>query len=154
MLALACIAMSLTAQIGRPQGVSLLEDAPVAKPTFEARLAAQQIQIDLEALRQIRTGLGGAVAMLAGGGSVTAVGGFFFLVESLAGITDSYLVIGAMALVVGLQLIVIGVWLLYNRLTERAHIAQESRRLKEELKVLLRTSSSQPLSPSAVVARF
>jgi hypothetical protein len=152
MLALTLVVLSLPAQIGTPRGVHLLDDAPllaqateVAPPPLvpaaepaqsDAQVSAQQLQVDLDALKKQRPSLGGGIALVSAGGSVAIVGVLYLAVSPIAffgtGI-NPFLILGAVGLGIGLPLVAIGVWLLYNRLEERKHIDEESARLKKEL---------------------
>lgn len=151
MLSLSLVILSLTGQIGEPRGVRLLEDTPYLAqaplpplpplppstgPGTDAEVSAQQLQIDIDALRRQRPSLGGGIALLASGGGVALLGGFYLLLGATSfgfGGVSSLLIIGVAGLVIGLPLAVIGVWLLVNRLEERKRIDDETARLRQEL---------------------
>lgn len=147
MLAFTLVVLS---QIGAPHGVRLLDDAPLlaqvdapppplvpsAAPPSEAQVSAQQLQVDLDALKKQRPGLGGGIALVSAGGTVALLGVLYLAVSSAAffgGGLNPFVIVGAVCLGVGLPLVAIGVWLLYNRLEERKRIDDETKSLKDQL---------------------
>ncbi|MDP1825790.1 MAG: hypothetical protein Q8L48_21185 [Archangium sp.] len=157
MLALTLVVLS---QIGAPQGVHLLDDAPLfaqadapppllpsAAPASEAQVSAQQLQVDLDALKRQRPGLGGGIALVSAGGTVALLGVLYLAVSSAAffgGGLNPFLIVGAVCLGVGLPLVAIGVWLLYNRMEERKRIDDETKSLREQLQRMRPTTPQQP----------
>ena len=159
MLALTLVALSL-GQIGSPRGVHLLDDTPLlaqvepplvpaAEPQSQAQVSAQQLQVDLDALKKQRPSLGGGTALVASGGTVALTGAFYLAISSLAsfgGGINLFIIIGAVGLGIGLPLVAIGIWLLYNRIEDRKHIDEETARLKKELQ--LRQPQRSPNGPT------
>lgn len=149
MLALTFVVLS---QIGAPHGVRLLDDAPLfaqadappplvpsTAPASEAQVSAQQLQVDLDALKKQRPGLGGGIALVSAGGTVALLGVLYLAVSGTAffGVgLNPFLIVGVVCLGVGLPLVAIGVWLLYNRVEERKRIDEETRSLKQQLQRL------------------
>lgn len=140
-------ALVLLSQIGAPQGVHLLDDTPLLAqvgppltpaPASEAQVSAQQLQVDLDALKKQRPGLGAGIALVSSGGTTALLGGLYLglssALGSFAGAVNPLMVIGAIGLAIGLPLVIIGVWILYNRLEERQLIDAETKKLREELK--------------------
>jgi hypothetical protein len=161
MLALTLVLLSVSGGIGSPRGVRLLDDAPmllaeiappllpyVAPPT-DAQVSAQQLQVDIEALRKQRPPLGGGIALVTAGGSTALLGALYLAISGVAGVgiagVNPFIIIGAVGLGIGLPLVAIGVWLLYNRLEERKHIDEETAKLREQLRS--RQPTPQPYSP-------
>lgn len=156
MLAFTLVVLS---QIGAPHGVRLLDDAPrlaqldappplvpSAAPASEAQVSAQQLQVDLDALKKQRPGLGGGIALVSAGGTVALLGVLYLAVSSAAffgGGLNPFVIVGAVCLGVGLPLVAIGVWLLYNRLEERKRIDDETKSLKNQLQ-RMRPTPYQP----------
>jgi hypothetical protein len=131
----------LLCQIGAPQGVRLLEDAPLLAqaPSLvpEARVSAAQLQVDLEALRKMRPSVGGGIALVASGATSALLGGLYLgigaSVGTFAGALNPFIVLGAIGLGLGGPLVMIGVWLLYNRIEERNRIDAEMKSLRLQL---------------------
>ena len=160
MLALTLVALSL-GQIGSPRGVHLLDDTPLLaqaapplvptadlQPQSDAQVSAQQLQVDLAALKQQRPSIGGGIALVSAGGTVALLSVSYLGLSGVAffaGI-NPFIMIGAVGLGVGLPLVVIGIWLLYNRLEERKHIDEQTARLKKELQ--LRQPQRTPSVPA------
>lgn len=148
MLALTLVLLSVSGEIGTPRGVRLLDDAPwlaqvapplvpADAPASDAQVSAQQLQVDLDALKKQRPGLGGGITLVSLGGSTTLLGALCLALSGLAfggAGANPFLIIGAVGLGIGLPLVAIGVWLLYNRLEERKHIDVETARLKQQLR--------------------
>lgn len=140
-------ALVVLCQIGAPQRVRLLEDAPVLLaqspslvmpvPATEARVSAAQLQVDLEALRKMRPSVGGGIALVASGGTAALLGALYLGIGaglgSLGSAVSPFFVLGAIGLSVGGPLIMIGVWLLYNRIEERNRIDAEMKSLRLQL---------------------
>jgi hypothetical protein len=132
-------------QIGSPQGVRLLDDAPVLLaqapliplPPTEARVSSAQLQVDIEALRKMRPSVGGGIALVASGGTAALLGGLYLGIGSglgsLGTAVSPFFVLGAIGLAVGAPLIMIGVWLLWNRIEERNRIDEEMKSLRLQL---------------------
>ena len=150
MLALTLVLLSVSGEIGSPQGVRLLDDSPVllaeiappllpsVAPESDAQVSAQQLQVDIEALRKQRPGLGGGIALVSAGGSTALLGALYLAISGIAGFgaaaVNPFIIIGAVGLGIGLPLVAIGVWMLFNRLEERKHIDEETTKLKQQLK--------------------
>ena len=150
MLALTLVLLSVSGEIGTPRGVRLLDDAPLlaqvapppllpaAAPESDAQVSAQQLQVDIDALRRQRPSLGGGIALVSTGGGVALLGALYLAISGIAGVggigVNPFVIVGAVGLGIGLPLVAIGVWLLYNRLEERKHIDEETTRLQKELR--------------------
>ena len=152
---LTLVLLSLTSQIGSPHGVRLLDDAPLLAqiappllpvdgapateaPLSDAQVSAQQLQVDIDALKKSRPALGGGIALVSAGGTTALLGALYLAVSGIAGGAfaggiNLFVVIGAVGLGIGLPLVAIGVWLLYNRLEERKRSDDEIGRLKGQL---------------------
>lgn len=127
-----------------PRAVRLLEDVALAQlppvpPPVDAPLAApapfvsaQQLQVDIAALKRMRPGIGGGIALIAAGGGLGIAGGFYVAIGLAATVAPVW-AIGVGALAVGLPLAVIGIWLLVNAIPERARIDAEITKLRREL---------------------
>ncbi len=142
------LVLTLSGQIGMPQGVHLL-DAPVlvaqAGPSLlpqapvpsEADVSAAQLQIDLDGLKRLRPGLGAPITLIIIGGAVSLVSLLYLALSTtlggFAGGLNPILIIGVVGLAIGLPLAVIGTWLLINRLEDRGRIDTEMARLKRQL---------------------
>ncbi len=160
MLALCLVMLSLPGQIGTPRGVRLLADAPLlaqAPPLVpsetvpsDAQVSAQQLEVDLAALKKARPSIGGGVALVASGGGVAALGGLYLALSATLGAPAVIIYLGAGLLGVGLPLAVIGIWLLYNRIEERARIDAETKVLKEQLQQRRRIEQLQPRQPEVL----
>lgn len=145
-------------QIGAPQGVRLIEDAPLLAqapslvppmvPATEAQVSAAQLQVDIEALRKMRPGVGGGIALIASGGTAALLGGLYLGIGAglggFAGAVNPFFVLGAIGLGLGAPLVLIGVWLLYNRIEERNRIDEEMKNLRLQLQ-----QARPPSRPSA-----
>ena len=131
----------LLTQIGSPQGVRLLDDAPLQVQVTpglqsDAQVSAQQLQADIDGLKKMRQGLGAGVTLVAIGGSGAALGAINLALSSVlsgGGGINIFVVLGVIGFGVGLPLLTIGVWILYNRLEERKRIDDETTSLKKEL---------------------
>ncbi len=133
-------------QIGSPQGVRLLDDAPLLAqapslvpmvPATEAQVSSAQLQVDIEALRKMRPSVGGGIALVASGGTAALLGGLYLGIGAglggFAGAVNPFFVLGAIGLGLGAPLVLIGVWLLWNRIEERARIDEEMKNLRLQL---------------------
>lgn len=169
MLTLTIALVSVTGSIGQPQGVRLLDDAPLLaqvapplvpadQPPSDATVSAQQLEVDLVALKKARPGLGGAITLLAVGGGVAIVGGIYAglsaAIGSFTGGLNIILIVGVVGLAIGLPLAAIGAWMLYNRLEDRKRIDDQSKQLKLQLQQLQRPANpawpQPPPSPAQV----
>lgn len=154
MLALTLVMLSLPGQIGAPRGVHLLDDAPLlaqAPPLLpadpvasDAQVSAQQLQVDLDALKKARPGLGGGIALVSTGGGLAALGGLYLGLSAALGAPLFIIYVGVGLLCVGLPLAVIGLWLLYNRIEDRTRIDAETKVLKEQLRAKQRLDQAVP----------
>jgi hypothetical protein len=133
-------------QIGSPQGVRLLDDAPLLAqapsmvpmvPATEAQVSSAQLQVDIEALRKMRPSVGGGIALVASGGTAALLGGLYLGIGAglggFAGAVNPFFVLGAIGLGLGAPLVLIGVWLLWNRIEERGRIDEEMKNLRLQL---------------------
>src|SRR5262245_34148739 len=108
-------------QIGAPQGVRLLDDAPllaqadatiVPRPATEAQVSSAQLQVDIEGLRKMRPSVGGGIALVASGGTAAVLGGLYMGIGAglgfgFAGVLNPFFVLGAIGLGLGAPLILI-----------------------------------------------
>lgn len=147
MLLLTVVLVSACAEIGSPHGARLLDEpslfvqGPSSPPLIpaepsDAQVSAQQLRVDIEALRKQRPGLGLGITLIATGGGVTLLGGLYLAASAAAfgAVVDAFLVLGVVGLGLGLPLMVIGVWLLHNRIEARQRIDREMRLLKQQLR--------------------
>ena len=155
------VTLLILSQIGAPQGVRLLDDAPwvaqaapplvpSAAPASDAQVSVAQLKADIETLKKARPGLGAGIALVSTGGTASLIGALYLVlstVGSFGGMLNPFVVLGALGLGVGLPLVVIGVWLLYNRIEERNRIDPELKVLKEQLRNAPSVPSNQPRSP-------
>ncbi|MFO0597177.1 MAG: hypothetical protein U0228_17825 [Myxococcaceae bacterium] len=110
----------------------VLVGVPPPPPEMVMPASAPQIQTDIAALRRMRPGIGGGIALIVAGGALMAAGGLY----TALGVGVNVVVMWAMGvgcLVVGGPVLVIGVWLLVTRLPERDRIDAELNRLRLEL---------------------
>jgi hypothetical protein len=138
-LALTLLTGGTDVSIGMPAGVHLLAEAPPpllpAEPLLsDAQASASQLQIDIEALRKGRPGLGGAITLISVGGTFAILGAIYAATSAglgtvLGGI-NSLLIIGIVGLAIGVPMIVIGVWMIVNRIAERSRTDEEIKRLR------------------------
>lgn len=131
----------LLTQIGSPAGVHLLDDSPLLAQLVpgEAQVSAQQLQIDIDALKRQRPSLGGGIALVATGGGLALLGGLYLAVSVLipfGGGLSPLLIIGIVGLAIGLPLAGVGVWLLFTRLGDRQRIDDELKALKQQLQLM------------------
>ncbi|MBL8915682.1 MAG: hypothetical protein JNM17_33595 [Archangium sp.] len=144
-----------------PRSVRLLEDTvlaqlPPAPPPADAPLAspqpfvsAQQLQVDIAALKRMRPGIGGGIALIAAGSGLAIAGGFYIAIGLAATVAPVW-AIGVGALAVGLPLAVIGIWLLVNAIPERARIDDEIGKLRRELTQVQAGAPPAPPGPSGM----
>ena len=165
MLALTLVLLS--GQIGSPHGVRLLDDTPLLyaqvapplipvegspsteAPISDAQVSAQQLQVDIDALKKTRPGLGGGIALISTGGTIAILGVLYLAISGLAFFgagVNPFLIVGAVGLGIGLPLVAIGVWLLYNRMEERKRTDEELGKLKKQLQ--LKQRERAPSNPS------
>lgn len=153
MLALTIVLLSVSGDLGSAHSARLLEDAPLfaqalpppppmvpSEPELsDAQVSAQQLQVDIDALRRQRPGLGGGIALIATGGGIALLGGYFML---MAAITSSFgvmltanplFVLAIASFVIGAPLMVIGIWLLATKIEQRNLIDAEVNKLRLEL---------------------
>jgi hypothetical protein len=154
MLALTIVLLSVSGDLGSAHSARLLDDAPVllaqapmppavvvpANPEMsDAQVSAQQLQVDIDALRRQRPGLGGGIALVATGGGVALLGGYFMLMAALTSsfgvmLTANPLFILAIgSFVIGAPLMVIGIWLLVTKVEQRNLIDAEITKLRQEM---------------------
>ena len=140
-------------QIGSPAGVHLLDDSPLLAqltPTMpgDAQVSAQQLQVDIDALRKQRPSLGGGIALVSTGGGLALLGGLYAALSSaisFGGALSPILIIGIVGLAIGLPLAGIGVWLLFTRIADRQRIDTEIKSLRDQLQLVQpRTPYQQP----------
>ena len=146
--------LMVLAQIGNPAGVHLLDDAPllaqVAPPMLpsDTQVTAQQLQVDIDALKKQRPSLGGGIALVSTGGGLALLGGLYLAISVLipfGGGLSPLLVIGIIGLAIGLPLAGIGVWMLFTRLADRQRIDDELKNLRQQLQLIQpRTPYQQP----------
>ncbi len=137
-------------QIGSPAGVHLLDDAPpraqvapLMMPS-DAQVSAQQLQVDIDALRKQRPSLGGGIALVSTGGGLALLGGLYLVVSvaiPFGGALSPLLILGVIGLAVGLPLAGVGVWLLFTRIADRQRIDEEIKSLRQQLQLV------QPRTP-------
>lgn len=169
MLPLALLVLSLPAQASLadhlPRGVHLLEptllaqaDAPLLAPEApSAPLTVAQLQADINALKRLRPGLGGAVSLVSVGLSSSLLGALYLgLGAALGTVTQTtvFLVLGLAFLGVGAPLAILGGWMLYHRLADRTRIDAELRTLNSQLRQALQAPPAlgpPPAGPVPVV---
>ncbi|MFT3709645.1 MAG: hypothetical protein QM817_18605 [Archangium sp.] len=129
---------------GTPRSAYLLAQADVPPPIYapppEAPASAQQLQVDIAALKRMRPGIGGGIALVASGGGLAIAGGFYTAL-GVAANTVPIWVMGIVALSIGAPLAVVGIWLLVNAVGDRERINTEIGKLQREL------SDRQRLAP-------
>jgi len=152
MLALTIVLLSVSGDLGSARSARLLDDAPVllaqappavvtpANPVMtDAQVSSQQLQVDIDALRRQRPGLGGGIALVATGGGIALLGGYFMLMAALTSsfgvmLTANPLFILAIgSFVIGAPLMVIGIWLLVTKVEQRNLIDAEIVKLRQEM---------------------
>lgn len=141
-------------QIGSPAGVHLLDDAPLlaqAGPPMvpsDAQVSAQQLRVDIDALKKLRPGIGGGIALVSTGGGLALLGGLYAALSAavpFGGAFGPLLIIGIVGLAIGLPLAGIGVWLLFTRIADRQRIDEELTSLRQQLQLIEpRTPYQQP----------
>ena len=167
MLALTLALLTASSADVGTRSARLLDDAPLvaqadAPPMVpleqsEAQVSAAQLQVDLDALKKQRPGLGGPITLVALGGGLALTGGLYVLLGATSGgavsAFSSLMFVGIGALAVGVPMAVIGVWMLVNRLQDRAAIDAESARLRKQLEQQrTRERYAPPLPSAAAVA--
>ena len=87
----------LLSQIGTPQGVHLLDDAPLllaqvappllpaTQPSTDAQVSALQLQVDIAALKKQRPGLGAGIALVSAGGTSALLGALYMGLSTAIG---------------------------------------------------------------------
>lgn len=150
MLTLTVLMLTMTGDVGARSARLLDEpalrlaqvDAPPLVPVepSDAQVSAAQLQVDLDALKRQRPGIGGPISLVAIGGSLAILGGVYTLVgASTSGFgvsaVASMIYVGIGLLAVGVPMAVLGVWLLVTRLGDRAAIDAEMKRLRQQLDV-------------------
>lgn len=138
-LPLTLVLLSTAAQIGSPQSVRLVDDAPLRSETMVPMLSelvsSPQLQADLAALRRMRPGLGLPITLIIVGGATALACGLLELMlaglGSIGGGTGlTPVAVAAVGASISLPLGTLGSWLLYNRLEERGRLDQETRALR------------------------
>lgn len=147
-LPLTLVLLSTSAQIGSPQHVRLVDDAPLlAQVTLspvpmvsapDEPVPSAQLQADLAALRKMRPSLGLPVTLIIVGGASALVCGFLeLMIAGLRGFGGnagtSPLIVAAVGASISLPIGTLGSWLLYDRLAERGRLDKEARALRLEL---------------------
>jgi hypothetical protein len=149
MLALTLVLLSVSGDLGTPHGARLLTDAPLlaqaplpvvpqAEPS-DAQVSAQQLQVDIDAIKRLRPGLGGGVALVSTGGGFAVFGGFFMLMAGLSSsftgmlVSNPLFVLAIGSFVIGAPLLVVGIWLLVTRIEQRQLIDTELGKLRQQL---------------------
>lgn len=127
-------------------------DAPLAAPPTEL-VSAAQLQVDIAALKRMRPGIGGGIALIAAGGGLSVAGGFYLAIGLAATVVPIW-AIGVGALVVGLPLAVIGIWLLINAIPERARIDREIDLLRRQLAQPIAPQPLPPMPPGPSGAQY
>lgn len=137
-------------QIGSPGGVRLLDDAPLLAQLVpsDAQVSAQQLQVDIDALKKQRPSLGGGIALVSTGGGLALLGGLYLALSvaiPFGGGLSAVLILGIVGLAIGLPLAGIGVWMLFTRGDDRRRIDDEIKSLRQQLQLIEpRPSPQQP----------
>jgi hypothetical protein len=147
MLALSLILLTVTGDVGVPRAARLL-DAPTvlaqgspplvpSATVSDGQVSAAQLQVDIDGLKRQRPGLGGAITLIAVGGSLSLVGALYLVMGASSGgfvsALGSLMFVGLASVGIGVPMTILGVWMTVNRLAERAAIDDELKRLKLQL---------------------
>lgn len=162
MLALTTLLLTISGDVN-VHSARLLDEPPAFAQVEEQplpRTSIPQLEVDIRALERMRPSLGIVGAMFGIGGGFALGGGMLVFISAITGALVSLeplLIAGATGLGIGVAMIAIGIWLLVERLGERARINDTVRELKQQLAEQRRSGYSLQLPvtvPMATLASF